>query len=78
MIPEQNRNSFPVEIKELKEIDDQVLLIVKYVRELKQAEDVGDWDKVVSLSDAIQDSGHNIGKAADEINVAIKRGMHIG
>ena len=78
MIPEQNRNGFPVEIKELKEIDDQVLLIVKYVRELKQAEDVGDWDKVVSLSDAIQDSGHNIGKAADEINVAIKRGMHIG
>ncbi|WP_283112437.1 hypothetical protein [Lactobacillus gallinarum] len=51
---------------------------VKYVRELKQAEDVGDWDKVVSLSDAIQDSGHNIGKAADKINVAIKRGMHIG
>lgn len=80
MIPEQNRNGFPVEIKELKEIDDQVLLIVKYVRELnnKQAEDVGDWDKVVSLSDAIQDSGHNIGKAADEINVAIKKGMHIG
>ena len=78
MIPEQNRNSFPVEIKELKEIDDQVLLIVKYVRELKQTEDVGDWDKVVSLSDAIQDSGHNIGKAADKINVAIKRGMHIG
>lgn len=78
MIPEQNRNGFPVEIKELKEIDDQVLLIVKYVRELKQAEDVGDWDKVVSLSDAIQESGHNIGKAADEINVAIKRGMHIG
>ena len=38
----------------MKEIDDQVLLIVKYVRELKQAEDVGDWDKVVSLSDAIQ------------------------
>lgn len=30
MIPEQNRNSFPVEIKELKEIDDQVMLIVKY------------------------------------------------
>lgn len=55
MIPEQNRNGFPVEIKELKEIDDQVLLIVKYVRELKQAEDVGDWDKVVSLSDAIQE-----------------------
>lgn len=26
----------------MKEIDDQVLLIVKYVRELKQAEDVGD------------------------------------
>ena len=78
MIPEQNRNGFPVEIKELKEIDDQVLLIVKYVRELKQAEDVGDWDKVVTLSDAIQDSGHNIGKAADEINVAIKKGMHIG
>lgn len=50
---------------------------VKYVRELKQAEDVGDWDKVVSLSDAIQESGHN-GKTADEINVAIKRGMHIG
>ena len=62
----------------MKEIDDQVLLIVKYVRELKQAEDVGDWDKVVRLSDAIQDSGHNIGKAADKINVAIKRGMHIG
>ena len=78
MIPEQNRNGFPVEIKELKEIDDQVLLIVKYVRELKQAEDVGDWDKVISLSDAIQECGHNIGKAADEINVAIKRGMHIG
>lgn len=74
MIPEQNRNGFPVEIKELKGIDDQVLLIVKYVRELKQAEDVGDWDKVVSLSDAIQDSGHNIGKAADKINVGIKRG----
>lgn len=74
----QNRNGFSVEIKELKEIDDQVLLIVKYVRELKQAEDAGDWDKVVSLSDAIQDSGHNIGKAADKINVAIKRGMHIG
>lgn len=53
------------------EINDQVLLIVKYVRELKQAEDVGDWDKVVRLSDAIQDSGHNIGKAADKINVAI-------
>ena len=51
---------------------------VKYVRELKQAEDVGDWDKGISLSDAIQDSGHNIGKAADKINVAIKRGMHIG
>ena len=78
MIPEQNRNGFPVEIKELKEIDDQVQLIVKYVRELKQAEDVGDWDKVISLSDAIQDSGRNIGKAADEINVAIKKGMHIG
>ncbi|WP_256976483.1 hypothetical protein [Lactobacillus crispatus] len=53
------------------EINDQVLLIVKYVRELKQAEDVGDWDKVVRLSDAIQDSGHNIGKAADKINAAI-------
>lgn len=62
----------------MKNIDDQVLLIVKFVRELKQAEDVGDWDKVISLSDAIQESGHNIGKAADEINVAIKRGMHIG
>lgn len=62
----------------MKEIDDQVLLIVKYVRELKQAENAKDWDKVISLSDAIQDSGHNIGKAAGEINVAIKRGMHIG
>ena len=31
----------------MKEIDDQVLLIVKYVRELKQAEDVGDWDKEI-------------------------------
>ena len=62
----------------MKEIDDQVLLIVKYVRELNQAEDVGDWDKVVSLSDAIQYSAHNIEKAADEINVAIERGMHIG
>lgn len=60
------------------EIDDQVLLIVKYVRELKQAENAEDWDKVISLSDAIQNSGHNIGKAADEINVAIKKGMHIG
>ena len=45
---------------------------------LKEHENVGDWDKVISLSDAIQDSGHNIGKAADEINVAIKKGMHIG
>ena len=61
----------------MKEIDDQVLLIVKYVRELKQAEDVGDWDKGVRLSDAIQDSGHDIGKAADKINIAIKMGMHI-
>jgi len=60
------------------EIDDQVLLIVKYVRELKQAENAEDWDKVIALSDDIQDSGHSIGKAADEINVAIKRGMHIG
>lgn len=58
----------------MKEIDDQVLLIVKYVRELKQAENAKDWDKVITLSDAIQESGHNIGKAADEINVAIKRG----
>ncbi|UVY21053.1 MAG: hypothetical protein [Bacteriophage sp.] len=33
----------------MKEIDDQVLLIVKYLRELMQAEDVGDWDKVVRL-----------------------------
>ena len=47
-------------------------------RPVGQAEDVGDWDKVISLSDAIQDSGHNIGKAADKINVAIKKGMHIG
>lgn len=62
----------------MKEIDDQVLLIVKYVRELKQAENAEDWDKVITLSDDIQDSGHIIGKAADEINVAIKRGMHIG
>lgn len=62
----------------MKEIDDQVLLIVKYVRELKQAENAEDWDKVIALSDDIQDSGHNIGKAADEINVAIKKGMHIG
>lgn len=62
----------------MKEIDDQVLLIVKYVRELKQAENAKDWDKVITLSDDIQDSGRNIGKAADKINVAIKRGMHIG
>lgn len=62
----------------MQEIDNQVLLIVKYVRELKQAENAKDWDKVITLSDAIQDSGHNIGKAADKINVAIKRGMHIG
>ncbi len=61
----------------MKEIDDQVLLIVKYVRELKQAEDANDWDKVISLSDAIQNSGHSIGKAADEIKLAIKKGMHI-
>lgn len=61
----------------MQEIDNQVLLIVKYVRELKQAENAKDWDKVITLSDAIQDSGHNIGKAADKINVAIKRGMHI-
>lgn len=59
------------------EIDDQVLLIVKYVRELKQAEDVGDWDKVISLSDAIQDSGRIIGKAANEIKLTNKKGMHI-
>lgn len=62
----------------MKEIDDQVLLIVKYMRELKQAENAKDWDKVITLSDDIQDSGRNIGKAADKINVAIKRGMHIG
>lgn len=62
----------------MKEIDDQVLLIVKYVRELKQAENAKDWDKVITLSDDIQDSGRNIGKAADKINVAIKKGMHIG
>ena len=61
----------------MQEIDNQVLLIVKYVRELKQAENAKDWDKVITLSDAIQDSGHNIGKAADKINVAIKRVMHI-
>lgn len=61
----------------MQEIDNQVLLIVKYVRELKQAENAKDWDKVITLSDAIQDSGHNIGKAADKINVVIKRGMHI-
>ena len=50
-------------------------LVLKW---LKEHENVGDWDKVISLSDAIQDSGHNIGKAADKINVAIKKGMHIG
>lgn len=60
-----------------KEINDQVLLIVKYVRELKQAENAEDWDKVISLSDAIQDSGHSIGKAANEIKLTNKKGMHI-
>ena len=52
----------------MKEIDDQVLLIVKYVRELKQAEDVGDWDKVVSLSDAIQDMLTYVGKGIWSLN----------
>lgn len=60
-----------------KEINDQVLLIVKYVRELKQAENAEDWDKVIALSDDIQDSGHSIGKAANEIKLTNKKGMHI-
>ena len=59
------------------EIDDQVLLIVKYVRELKQAENAEDWDKVIALSDDIQDSGHSIGKAANKIKLTNKKGMHI-
>lgn len=60
-----------------KEINDQVLLIVKYVRELKQAENAENWDKVIALSDDIQDSGHSIGKAANEIKLTNKKGMHI-
>lgn len=55
----------------MQEIDNLVLLIVKYVRELKQAEDVNDWKKVVALSDKIQDCGHGIHREAG----AIEKGM---
>lgn len=55
----------------MQEIDNWVLLIVKYVRELKQAEDVNDWQKVVALSDKIQDCGHGIHREAG----AIEKGM---
>lgn len=35
-------------------------------------------EDLAKMIGANNESGHNIGKAADEINVAIKRGMHIG
>lgn len=56
----------------MQEIDNLVLLIVKYVRELKQAEDVNDWKKVVALSDKIQDCGHGIHREAGTIEKGMK------
>lgn len=55
----------------MEEISKQISLIEKYVRDLKQAEDVNDWEKVVALSDKIQDCGHGIHREA----VAIAKGM---
>lgn len=57
----------------MQEVDNLVLLIVKYVRELKQAEDVNDWKKVVALSDKIQDCGHGIHREAGAIDRGMKR-----
>lgn len=57
----------------MQEVDNLVLLIVKYVRELKQAEDVNDWKKVVALSDKIQDCGHGIHREAGAIERGMKR-----
>ena len=55
----------------MEEISKQISLIEKYVRDLKQAEDVNDWEKVVALSDKIQDCGHGIHREA----AAIEKGM---
>ena len=57
--------------QKMEEISKQISLIEKYVRDLKQAEDVNDWKKVVALSDKIQDCGHDIHREAG----AIEKGM---
>lgn len=56
----------------MEEISKQISLIEKYVRELKQAEDVNDWKKVVALSDKIQDCGHGIYREAGVIEKGMK------
>lgn len=56
----------------MEEISKQISLIEKYVRDLKQAEDVNDWEKVVALSDKIQDCGHGIHREAGVIEKGMK------
>lgn len=57
----------------MKEVDEQLNLIVKNTRDLKHAEDVNDWDAVTILSDKLQDNAHEIGKIAQEMKVAMKK-----
>ncbi|WP_281829548.1 hypothetical protein [Lactobacillus amylolyticus] len=53
-------------IENIEEIDDAVTHIIGAIYELKQAEDMNDWQKVKTCAQSIQHQGETISKMAEE------------
>ena len=53
-------------MEKIEKINDAVTHIVGSIQELKQAEDMNDWQKVETCAQSIQHQGETISKMAEE------------
>lgn len=53
-------------MEEIEKINDSVTNIIGAIQELKQAEDMNDWQKVETCAQSIQRQSENISKMAEK------------
>lgn len=64
------------EMNRMQEFDSKIMFISRATRDLRQAEDSNDWQRVAELADQIKEYAQNISRSAYEMEMKIN-GSHL-
>lgn len=64
------------EMNRMQEFDSKIMFISRATRDLRQAEDSNDWQRVAELADQIKEHAQNISHSAYEMEMKIN-GSHL-